>query len=251
MVSRYSVTLNNVAMSSLNRSLYVTDISYQPAEDELTVVRFAGRNGSMLLNRRKSQTSVVITFELHLYDIAARQEACAEVIRWADAGGVLKTGDRPGQFLECRCTKRPSIESALKWTDTLSVEFTAFAVPYWQSTAPDTATVTGTGSLFVRGNGGKAMVDAVITATASLTSLSITVGDTVIALADISLSSGDTVTISHDANGILSIKKGTTSLLDKRTAASSDDLLAACGAYNDVSVSTGAYAAVSARGVWH
>ena len=251
MVSRYSVTLNNVSMSSLNANLYISDISYAPAEEEISVARFAGRSGGLVTHRRKNQASVTISFELHIYGTAARQDACAAVIAWAKDGGVLKTGDRSGQYLQCVCTKLPSVESALRWTDALTVEFTAYAIPYWQNVTATAATITGTGTLNVPGNGGKAMVDAEITASASLTSLSISVGDTTIALSGISLSSGDKVKITHDENGILSIKKGTTSLLNKRTAASSDDLLAVCGAANTITVSANASAAVSVKGVWH
>lgn len=251
MTSRYNVYLNNVALSSLNTSLYVSDISYAPVQEEISVANFAGRSGALVTNRRKPQTTVTVTFELHIYGTQARQNACADVIAWAKDGGILTTSDRADQYLQCVCTKLPAIESALKWTDNLTVEFTAYAIPYWQSVTPDTATVTGSGSLFVHGNGGKAMVNAEITAGASLTALSIAVGDTTIALSNISLSANDVVNISHDANGILSIKKGTTSLLDKRTSASSDDLLAECGATNTVTVSENATAVISVKGVWH
>lgn len=251
MQSGYDAYLNNVALSSLNANLYVSDISYTPVQEEVTLAHLARRNGGLVMHRRKEQSTVTISFELHVYSTQARQEACADVIRWASDGGRLTTTDRQGQFLDCVCTKLPAIESALKWTDTLTVEFTAFAIPYWQSATADTATVTGTGTLFVHGNGGKAMVDATITANASMTSLSIEVGDTTIALSGISLSANDQVKITHDANGILSIKKGSTSLLNKRTAASSDDLLAVCGVNNAITVSSNATAAVSVKGVWH
>lgn len=251
MHSRYDAYLNNVALSSLNVNLYVSDISYMPTQEEVTLAHLAGRNGGLVVRRRKEQSTVTISFELHVYSTQLRQEACAEVIRWASNGGRLTTTDRQGQFLDCVCTKLPAIESALKWTDNLTVEFTAYAIPYWQSVTADTATVNGSGTLFVHGNGGKAMVNATITANDSMTSLSIEVGETTIALSGISLSANDQVEISHSADGILSIKKGSTSLLNKRTAASSDDLLAVCGADNLITVSSNATAVVSVKGVWH
>ena len=70
----------------------------------------------------------------------------------------------------------------------------------------------------------------VITAGASVTGFTVTCGGTSITLESLSLSNNDVVNIRYtEDHHILEIKKGTTSLLNKRTAASSDDLIAQPG----------------------
>ena len=254
MKCRFDVLLNDVSLLSLNDSIYITDISYQPPEYSFNVSRYAGRSGGYVVSNRKEKAVVRVSFELHIYGTQQRQNACQEIVSWAKAGGKLQTSDRVDQYLQCVCTSIPSVESALRWTDTLTLEFTAFSVPYWQGVYAAGTTITGasaTGDIFVPGNA-ETRSDVEITANAAITALTVGFGSSSIALSGLTVTQGGVITFSHDQNGILSIKQGTTSLLDKRTAASSDDLAADCG---NIAISVTADASVtakfSAKGVWN
>ena len=85
-------------------------------------------------------------------------------------------------------------------------------------------------------NAPKAYANVTVKATAAITSLTVKIGSSSIALSGISIAAGKTVVFSYDENKILSIMTGTTSLLSKRTAKSSDDLVASCGKSNKISV---------------
>ena len=253
MKSRFHVLLNDVSLESLNENIAVTDIAYPPSATEYAVANFAGRSGGMAVRNHKRELTVTVTFELHEYGTQQRQNACQEIIAWAKNGGKLQTSDRPDQYLQCVCTKPPSLESASKWTDALTVEFTAYTIPYWQGLYPSKLTISGAsaeGVIFVPGNG-ETRPNVKITAHAAITTLTVTFGSTSIALTGLETAADDVITIDHDENGILSIKSGNTSLLAKRSVTSSDDLVAECG---NIPVSVSASGSVDAeftvRGVW-
>lgn len=253
MISRYEAIMDGVPLSSINENLLILDIAHSYSEFENQSIKFARRNGLYIVDRYRESVSVTITFELHIYNIAQRQAACQEVAKWAMAGSILQTNDRPGQRLRCICEMPPVIESALSWTDPITMTFTGYIVPYWEEIVPSEETVTGgSGALFVPGNGGKTVVECTVQPAATITSITLGCGDTSIALSGISVSSSQTLTISYDDNMNLQIKRGTTSYLNKRTAESSDDLLAVCGQNNAVSVTcSGSYSAkFTARGLW-
>ena len=252
MISRYNAWMDGIALSSINGDLYVRDIISEAVNIVSNAAKPAAGLGAYVSTRSRDALRVTLEFELHIYDPAARQKACIEVVKWAN-GRELRVSDRPGQILKVICDDPPAISSALRWTDTLAVSFLAYETPYWVDDVPKAVSVNNSsGTLWVPGNVpetlAKAKVDATVTATASVTSVTVTAGDTSITLSGISLSNGDTVVFSHDDNGILSIKKGATSLLDKRTAASSDDLEVPCGKASTFSSTR--KCAFSVKGMW-
>lgn len=253
MKGRCNVLLNGVSLLSLDENIIIRDISYQPPEIEHTVTALAGRNGGIVTGKRKAESSVVVTFGLYAYSTQARNKALQTVVSWAKNGGILETSDRPDQYLDCVCTGLPSVNSVVGWTDDLSITFTAYAMPFWQSL--DCVRIAATSSnspvsTFIPGND-KTLVDAVLTATGSVTEITVTAGETSITLSGLTLSSGDVVTISHDSNYLIRIRKGNDSLLANRTSLSSDDLEVMCGQVNSFSVSSGVTAEFSVKGVWH
>jgi hypothetical protein len=161
-----------------------------------------------------------------------------DIVKWAWNGGVLEVNDRDGQQLNCICEAYPSIDSVRDWTNPLSITFAAYEIPYWQDKTATTLTLTGTeasGTKSVGGNGDDCYVKCTVVPSGTLTSLTVTAGDTSIALSGISVSSNTTLTIGY-VDGIFVISAGGSSLLGKRTAASSDDLRVACGGTRTFSV---------------
>lgn len=253
MISRYEATLNNVALSSIDGSIYIADIQYASPSIQTQTVQAAKRQGAFVTDRRQEKSSVTVTFEIRKYGIADRQSVCQAIVKWAMNGGILETNDRPGQRLRVICGQPPVVESTMHWTDELSVVFDAYSPPYWEEKTAATQTLTGSdadGTVSVPGSIGKAPVDVTITPSSTLTGITIYAGDTYLSLSGISVTSSQTVEIFHDENGFLHIESAGGSLLNKRTG--SDDLLVQSGRMEGLSVSANVSvtAVFSVRGYW-
>jgi hypothetical protein len=162
-------------------------------------------------------------------------------------GTELEISDRPGEVLQVICTEPPYVPDHLSWADSISITFQTMEKPFWEKKTPETLTLesgtTGSGELYVPGNIEEAVVEVeAAPASGTLANITLTVGDTSITLNGINATAEAPLRITYDRRGIQSIKRGTTSVMDKRTAASADDLLAKCGAVSAVSFSASASA---------
>lgn len=245
MISRYDAILNGVPLSSLNANILITDIeTVQPAirYDSFTLAK---RHGSRIYRRYAETAAVNIKFAIRQYDIQTRQEVCNEIIKWARNGGILQTNDRMGQRLRCVCSAFPYVSSALKWTDELTITFTAYLLPFWENTMETIVELTSTGgysqqTVLIPGNIEAALVSAEVKTAASyptpeegqdpiqVTRLDFEAGSSKITLTGLEIGANQTIKIAYDDNLIQSIKVGSTSLLDKRSTGSDDDLVANC-----------------------
>ena len=252
MLTRYEAYMDGVALSSIDPSIAVLDIVPVPGDINCAFATRANREGAVLTNKNKSSEGVQISFEIHEYSPMKRMDICQRVSKWAN-GEILQTSDRQGQRLRVMCSQYPVV-NAKDWTAPVTVVFTAYVLPYWEEDAPAVISLTGTSGnaqIYAPGNAGEVLVEATVKANAAVTTFTLTVGSTHITLSGLSLAANDVVTISYDKNLIQSIKKGNTSLLDKRTG--SDDLLTTSGEYVTVEISADASitATFSARGCWH
>ena len=253
MKSRYVVLLNDVSLESLDSNIYVSDIAYRAAQLQRENTRIQGRDGMYSGKEYISGSTVVVSFAVRRYDTQGRQATVQEIIRWAINGGWLKTSDRPGQMMYVKCSGLPAVTSALRWTDTLSVEFTALDYPFWVEEVPVEVTLTKdqTKTLYVPGVY-KACAEATITAGAALTSLTVACGDTQMALDGVSVPNGGVIKIQYiGEHHLLDIRYNNESLLAYRTPESDDDLIAQPGD-NSVTFTPNAAATcqLSVKGVW-
>ena len=248
---RYAVWLNGLSLADIDRQIYITDIAYTPQQLRYTTNKLMGRDGQYSGKDSIESNAVTVTFMLRQYDTARRQSVLQDIVKWAVGGGVLTTSDRPGQQLRVKTTRLPGITSVMRWTDTLTLEFTAYDMPYWQDIAPQTAQAEyqQDGQLYCPGVR-PAFVEATVTTDAALAEFTLTCGDTHITLEGLTLAQGATVTVSYTADhNLLQITSGGQSLLAYRTEDSDDDLIANPG-MNTVSVSASITATFSVKGVW-
>lgn len=228
MRTRYIVALNGVELSSLAPEIIVTDIVHNAPLRELKTSDIAGINGKLYTRTVTSSTGVTVYFEIHTQDVRRRAMIMEDVQRWAMNGGVLTTGDRPDRRLDVVCESLPAVGSALKWTGSCSIGFTAYAVPFWEDETPRRVSISGNGSksLYVPGFAAPAGVEAAVRNAGSgkITSVQLTAGETFMEFTGLSLAAGKTLAIGHDERGLLTAKIGETSVLAKRTAESSDEM---------------------------
>lgn len=250
MISRYEVTLNDVALSSINHDLLILDVGYGSAGLKTGSHQLANRDGSLIYRQYRGKATVTVKFQLRIYDIDDRQGALRDVILWAKNGGILEVNDRPGQRLRCVVDSYPTISSVRNWTDPLFITFAAYENPFWEGKTVMNLVLSGSsgsGTLDVPGNYDGALVGVVVSSGGTLTTVNLTVNDTSMKISGMSVSSFE---ISYDRHQIQKIRSGNTSLLRYRTGAS--DLLALCGASNTCSFSANTSATVNfkVRGLW-
>lgn len=258
MISRYRVTLGGVQMDSLDSNLRILDVGYTAPDEQITASRVANLDGFSYNNKYTEKQSVTITFELHIYGIAERNEACQKVNAWAAAGGNLTVNERSGQYLyNVRCEQYATIASARNWTDPLTVVFSTTAIPYWISSTAKTLTLeSGTaeaGTLVMDGNIGNALVSATITASSNtVTSLQISAGSTSITLSGLSLAATKSLAIDYINGRYLRIRQNGSNAMSKMTAGSSDVLCIPCNdtSYLEVIADNAVATVFTARGLW-
>lgn len=253
MMSRYEVSLNGVPLSGISRDILIIDINYESPSINTETYEIAKRQGARIHRRYIGQNRVSISLAIRAYDTLERQEICKAISRWAKNGGMLQTSDRKGQRLRCVCESFPTVTSALKWTDTLTVTFAAYVLPFWEDMHETTLVLDGrdqVGTVYVPGNVDYAMFEASIKANSQLTSVTLKANDKELTLSGISILSGQTIRLYYDENMIQVIDYGGISLLHKRSGA--DDLIAKGGDNNILSMSADAPVTVTfkVRGLW-
>lgn len=254
MISRYNAWLNNIALSEVNPDIYVSDIEYEPTLSDENTYAIGKRDGQYSGREKFVESNrIIIYFEARAYKTENRQRIVQDVISWASKGGWLQCSDRVGQRIYVKPSKFPAVSSVMRWLDNLSVEFTAYDYPFWESTYPTTVTLENgaTGVLFLPGVW-RSFAELSVLAASSVTDVNIKVGNTKLILSGLTMESGDTLKLSYtDENHIMEIKQGQTSVLNKRTANSDDDLIAEPGNNAlEFTANDSAFCTISIRGVW-
>lgn len=261
MNTRYALWLNGQGLHDLDERILITDIQESAPRMQTSTVANARYDGLRVTRRTRQSLSVTISFLVREYDTARRKELCARVCAWADQGGKLTLSDRPGQYLQVHCDTPPAVTSALRWTDPLTMVFTAWEQPYWQNEFPTSvhqeipAQTATTLTILPRGSASCCFLEATLSnpGSAAVTSLTVSTGNTMFHLADPALiAPGTSLTIGYDTNGFLTILSGGVSMLHARSADSSDDLLLTPGQANQVTITADQFiaATLKARGIY-
>lgn len=255
MITRYRASLGNVQLDSLDDRIAILDISYPPMDFSEKTFATADMDGYDTGDTHYEKRTVVITFELHVYNTAERNALCQKVNEWARNGGSLRTSDRSGQYLYVKCESPASIESVRDWTAPLTIVFATARTPFWLSDAEKTVTVSGKnvkGTLKMDGNIRSALVSVTVTAIDQIKAIQVSVGKTNLKLTGLSVAIGQKIVIDYVRSRYLRIRANGVSVMSKLNASSTDNLRADCGANSSVSVISDGRANVvfSGRGLW-
>lgn len=253
MLTYFDAALNGEWLSALDESIYVLDVRDRAVERVLSSA-WEMKNGLRFHRRIRSSLSVTIVFYIATPDPSRRAAVLQDIQAWARKGGTLEVNARTDQTLQVKCESLPLITSASKWTDQLTMTFTAYEFPFWRDRSPATVTISANGSMQPGGAVDDMPCDVKITNTgsAAITSLRVSAGETFLAFEGISLPAGGALDITHDEKGILYARIGDTSVLNARTTDSSDDLFVSGGEKNALSVTANGSitAKFTARGVY-
>lgn len=233
MKTRYACWLNGHGLQDLDPAIYITDIAEAAAKVRTQTATKAKGDGTILLRRARQSLTVTIQFAIREYDTARRKAVMEKIVRWAD-DGWLTINDRPDQQLWVTVDALPTITSALKWADILTIALTAYEMPYWLSQWPPQASTSAATSAKVNLSpaalAAHAYLEAWVTnhGTSPMTKLSISTDDGEITLDGMSLGAGKTAAICYDSRGILTLP------VAYRTGDSSDELTLTPGKPNPI-----------------
>lgn len=256
MITRYRAWMDGTALDEIADSIYITDIVEPETQVEVISLPLAGRSGSRLQSNHRRSKTVLIRLMIREYDVAARKDVLNKVLTWAQ-GEALEINDREDMVLYVRLDNVPQI-SSLKWTETITLSFTAWDVPYWMD--KEALTLEGSGGSPVtlrfaaRGNvSGWVDLTVVNKGTEPVYGLVIQTNNKYFFyLTGLILAPESVLVISHDNAGVLSIEVDGKSAMRKRSDLSADDLMTNVQGWNAVSVFNGKSIEVTARvrGLW-
>lgn len=250
----FIVSLNNVNLHDIDPNIYIEDINEEPSIDVQEENR--GSYGQTVVNTpERSNVVITIRFKVKEPDRAKNNAIISKIKGWAKSGW-LRTNMREGQRIYVICTK-PVSNSALETYKSKEMTFTAYNESYWQEDTPVALTLTGTyDSGTIKPNGTRqCFLEAEITNTSgsTVTNVRITARNQTLEFSEISLANNAKLTISYeDERHIMLAKIGNTSVLGKRTEASSDHIIIPNGVNTTVTfVASGVCSAViKARGLF-
>ena len=259
MITRYRVWLDEVALDSLADSIYITDIQEMEPEMEIHTMSVLGGNGTSVTHQRRISLQIRVSFQIREYNIATRREVFNKIMTWAQ-GTVLYTNERDGQQINVQLDAPPAM-SALKWTETLTLSFTAWENPYWISNDATMLTLSGesvSGEITVDGNTACYPMFVVSnTGAAPINTVTITAGENRVRLEGINmLPEGYVYFSSHNGSGALSpfmIDDNGIRYLDNCFSDDSDDSLPVIGGVPTTILATAdgeMTFIVLAQGVW-
>ena len=251
-MNRFNVRLDGKSLSDIHPSIRIIDVKEHAPVIRAAAVSTALGDGLRVTHRSRESLSVTVSFVIREYIPGRRSVIMQEIRAWA-RGTTLKTSLRSGMQLSVEAEELPTVQSALKWTDTCAITFTARETPYWV----EAQAVHATAALPILAPLGDALPSpADFTWTADrdgLVTLLIQTPLSSITLASLQVTTGQTLALGH-THGLLTATLDGADVLLCRTAESSDDLLVTCGIENQITVKVnGADAAaftMSARGRW-
>lgn len=257
---RENVWLNGVALGSVDASIVVRPAVEPDVKNNITYISNAGKSGRRLTSMLRESKIIRVRFSIKgLYNLEERTRVVNDVNGWASAGGVMQISQRLGQQINVTCIKYVTPDENMILSDVYELEFEANVCPYWEKSdqivlSPITDD-EASGEISIPGTAPTFIEIAVTPTSSTLTSLVVTatsaLGTSTISLSGLSVASGTTLTIGHDAHGFLTISAGGVSLLDKRSAASSDDLFVSPGTVAvSFTANTEVEAIIKARGRW-
>ena len=241
MITRYRAWMDGRPLDGVDDAVCILDIIENAPMYQLTTAAPARGEGLQVTRHSRQSLSVTIALAIREKDVARRKEIAGRVNAWAQ-GAYLSINDRPGQRLAARVTLPLAVTSALKWTDTLRLTFTAYESPWWEAAFPDSARLaegkTGIGALPLTGDLGDARVEVHAEAMAACNHLTLICGRTQLRFEGLNMAGQETLHVRYK-NGVQRITitgpGGERSALAMRTTDSDDDLLAASGGVTAVS----------------
>ena len=246
-------TMDGVALSTIS-GVIIKEVHEDAPTIEVTNGERPGRHGQLLLNRKRQSLKVALDCLItEIHNLQTRTAKAESLAAWAD-GETLELSNHPGRVLKGYLSAEPTLGDVRDYTSALRVEFTADVVPFWQDKTATTKSDSGSeksGTITVPGTVKTPVSVTVAPASGTLTDLTLTIGGSTITLAGMSVGTLQTLYIDRTDRDDIRIRRGSTSYMSKRSAASADDLFVSPGTVNySYTANTSVNITFSVKGRW-
>lgn len=237
MFLRFEAMNGGAKFSEIDDNVILLDIIEEPAKVDVQTSPIAGGPGSKVTSIRRTALSVRLSYVIRTQDPVKRAELRDKVAQWAFQASLLEINTRPGKCLSAKAYIPTAQGSSLRWTDELSVTFTAYELPYWFDSqistiecTTDDFKLTGARAITPTGADVSIPISCYVTVMGSekLTDLLLRVGNTELQMRGLDIASGSMLMVESLTGHDLTIRDVSTgqSYLGTRTEDSSDALMA-------------------------
>lgn len=131
MLLRFDAINGGAKFSEIAEEVILLDIIEDPAEMNVQTSPLAGGPGMLVSSATRKSLTVRLVYVIREMDPVRRAELRDKVARWAYQASQLEISTRPGKQLSAKAYIPTAQGSALRWTDELTITFTAYQLPYW------------------------------------------------------------------------------------------------------------------------
>ena len=207
MILRRRVALNWRHLDEIDPRILIQGSEPQAGRETTGTASLWGGVGSRVTGEHRESLDVNVQFSLDIKRAHFEERAFVleQIMTWAAAGGWLTLSQKPGRRLRVYAAQLPAEGDPLDWTQRYTITFRALGVPYWQRDAANTVTLSGASASGVLSVTGNVATDAELlfknTSGSVCNTVTVTAGDSTMALTDLGLASGETLWIDHDDDG--------------------------------------------------
>lgn len=226
------IKLGSKSIRSVSDKIVGVRAEEEAREAETQLIDLAALPGQTVGSIRHTTARVTVYAKIReLYDMPSKMEVVNAINKWAARGGSLRTSYRKDGdeelTLNVKLAKPASVGDIRDWSQEVALEFISDGWPYWQRQTYISAQRlnSGQGGRTMRRGNAPALYDVTIQANAPITSLSASVAGAAVKLEGLSIPSGATIEITHNASGVMAITSGGESLFPHLTDDSADCLI--------------------------
>ena len=235
MILARRVALNGVWLDEIDSRIVISGVEPGDGKENISATDSAAGAGQRIISTRRSTLDIVVRFKLlergkSAAGMTERAALLEKVNGWARSGGYLTVNYKPDRRIYVVLAQAPGEGSLWDYAKEFTLTFRAYGLPYWEQES-QTIGRTGTGndglsSIQVPGN-------ALTVADAELQNMSgATINTAQIVIAgqgmwfnNLEMGGSEALRITHDNNGLISIKVGNRSAMALRTVESVDDFM--------------------------
>ncbi len=229
MILSKRAALGGVQLDELHESIVIQRVDPGTPQRNISAVAMMGGAGQRITGDHWETLDIIVEFGINLpkRQMELRRQVFEMVTAWALRGGWLTVNWMPNRRVWVDRVELPNGGDMWEWTNTYTITFRAYSVPFWQDEMPAQTVhqliTSGSVSIEVGGNV-QSVLDVSFQNRSGMTinNFRVSAGGNTLILSSLGLGGSETLNISHGTDGLLRITAGGRSVLDRRTGA--DDL---------------------------